>query len=46
MLKLDLQGKALDCANRLGITHSHVSISHEGEYVSAVVIFEKENSQC
>lgn len=42
MLKLNLQGKALDCSNKLCISNSHVSISHEGEYVYAVVIFEKE----
>uniref|UniRef100_A0A6B2LQ35 4'-phosphopantetheinyl transferase domain-containing protein n=1 Tax=Arcella intermedia TaxID=1963864 RepID=A0A6B2LQ35_9EUKA len=39
--KLHFEGKAAELASSLGITATHVSISHETEYVIANVILEK-----
>lgn len=38
--QLILAGKAQQQAERLGITHSHISVSDEKEYVVGMVLFE------
>jgi holo-[acyl-carrier protein] synthase len=42
---ISFQGEALEVARNKGISQTHLSVSHDGEYAIAYVILEKETKQ-